>query len=147
MGNVMRRLCICLAALVIGAGCANQPDAIPARFRGEFAFDTPATIAYWNAQADWPSEVKERLTKMAIPTTLRIEADRVVVTDVATGQSVTQHAAIRRVGSDIMELELHSNFAKTSRPTVFQFDAGGFWLCEGTLFPNYRERFERIRNP
>jgi hypothetical protein len=147
MGTDMLRILTVLVVLGIAAGCGTAPREIPSGFRGEFSFDKPATVAYWDAQSNWPLEVKERLAKMAIPTMLRIEADRVVITDVASGQSVTQQADILDVGSDMMQLKLHSNFAQTNRTTTFQFDSRGFWLCEGTLFPNYRERFNRVRNP
>jgi hypothetical protein len=147
MADRMLRILTLLAALGMGVSCDTAPKHVPPAFRGEFSFNRPATLAYWDAQSDWPLEVKERLAKMAIPTTLRIEAGRVVITDVASGQSMTQQVGILRASSDTMVLELHSNFAQTNTATTFQFDAGGFWLCEGTLFPNYRERFERVKKP
>ena len=132
--------------LLAVAGCSKRPQEIPARFQGEFSFNKSASVAYWDVQSDWPIDVKDKLAKMAIPTTLRIGADTVVITDVASGHSVIQQAKIVSVSPDIMELELHSNFSQTNKVTTFRFDIGGFWLCEGTLFPNYRERFERVRS-
>lgn len=138
---------ISFAAFGMCLGCANAPRVIPSGFRGEFSFDRPATVAYWNAQSDWPPEAKQQLATMAIPTLLRIEANRIVITDVASGQSVTQQVVVMNVEADRMQVELHSNFAQTNKTTTFQFDATGFWLCESTLFSNYRERFEKIKNP
>jgi len=131
----------------MGAGCRTAPKGIPSAYRGEFSFDKTATIAYWDAQSHWPLEVKARLVRMAIPTLLRIEADRIVVIDIASGHSVTQQVAGLRVRSDVMQLDLHSNFAQTNKTTTLHYDSRGFWLCEGTLFADYRERFERAGNP
>lgn len=137
---------LCVGALMI-LGCSNKPREIPERYRGQFAFDKTASVAYWEAQSDWPQAVNDSLLKMAIPTTLTIEAKRIVVTDVGTGQSREDQTRVRSIRPDSIELDLHSNFAQTNRITTFQFDEDGFWLLEGTLFPNYRERFKRIRNP
>ena len=128
-------------------GCSNTSREIPERYRGQFAFDKTASVAYWDSQSEWPQATKDSLLKMAIPTTLIIEARKVVVTDVGTGQRREEQARVRKTGPDSIELDLHSNFARTNRVTTFQFDEDGFWLLEGTLFPNYRERFKRIRNP
>lgn len=147
MVNRMLRVAILIAVIGMAIGCDTTTKEIPVTFRGEFSFNRPATLAYWETRSDWPIEVKERLVKMAIPTLLRIEADQVVITDVASGHSVTQPVAILRAESDTLVMELHSNFAQTNRVTTFQFDSTGFWLGEGTLFPDYRERFERVRNP
>jgi hypothetical protein len=124
--------------------CSGVRGQIPPRFCGTFAFDNAASIAYWEAQSDWPRATKDSLKKMALPTELRIEPNQVVITDIATGKATTEAARIAQVGADFIELNLRSNFAGTSRVTRFQFDADGFWLLEGTLFPNYRERFKRM---
>lgn len=136
-----------LSVLVMGTGCNPTPKEIPTAFRGEFTFDKSATVTYWNAQTHWPPEVKERLTVMAVPTRLRIDVDRIMVTDIASGRGVTQQVAGLRVGSDVIRLELHSNFAETNKATTLKFDSRGLWLCEGTLFADYQERFERAEIP
>lgn len=131
-------------ALLLG-GCFVSPREIPKQYCGEYAFDKQASIAYWEDQSAWPQATKDLLIKMALPTTLTIEANRVIVTDTATGKTSVQKTRVRQIGSNFIKLELHSNFAKTNKITTFQFDADGFWLIEGTLFPNYRERFKSIQ--
>ncbi len=128
---------------LLGLGCRKSPEEIPAEFLGEYSFDTAGSVAYWNSRGEWPSEVKEKLVKMALPTTFQIQKDKVVITDVASGLSETQEVKVRKVGPLLLQLDLFSNFARSTRVTTLEFDAEGFWLCEGTLFPNYRERFVR----
>jgi hypothetical protein len=136
-----------VSVLLTVCACFRLPREVPTQFRGEFSFNKSKSVTYWEAQSDWPDELKERLAKMAIPTTLRIEPDRVVVTDAASGRSVTQQARILHADSGKIILELHSNFARSSKATTFLFDTTGFWLCEDSLVSNYRERFEKVEKP
>jgi len=124
-------------------GCSIIPREIPPQYRGQFEFDRTASIEYWNAQSAWPQVTKDLLFKAAIPTVLTIEANKVVVTDAGTGERREDQANIKAIGPNFIKLDLYSNFARTNRTTTFQFDSNGFWLCEDTLFPNYRERFKR----
>jgi hypothetical protein len=141
--KLIRRILTAIIGPLLCLGCFKSSQEIPAEFLGEYSFDTASSIAYWNSQSEWPSDVKEKLIKMALPTTFRIEKDKVVITDVASGQSQTQRAKVLKAGPQLLQLELFSNFAGSTRTTTLNFDSEGFWLCEGTLFPNYRERFAR----
>lgn len=141
--ELMRRILSAIIGPLLCLGCFKSTQQIPAEFLGEYSFDAASSIAYWNSQSEWPSDVKEKLIKMALPTTFRIEKDKVVITDVASGQSQTQRAKVLKADPQILQLELFSNFAGSARTTTLKFDSEGFWLCEGTLFPNYQERFVR----
>lgn len=143
--ELIRRILTAVIGPLLCFGCFKSSQEIPAEFLGEYSFDTASSVAYWNSQSEWPSDVKEQLVKMSLPTIFRIEKDKVVITDVASGRSQTQRAKVQKVGPLLLRLELFSNFAGSTRATTFEFDAEGFWLCEGTLFHNYRERF--VRSP
>ncbi len=147
MSKMNMKTAVLIAAGMAALGCTPDVQTVPAVFRGSFEFNKSVSVAYWQGQSDWPDQVKQQLEKMCLPTTMKIGADHVVLMDLASGNSVTQQVSVLECGTNWMRLLLHSNFTQTNVPTEFRFDGSGFWLCEGTLFPDYRERFERIVAP
>ena len=131
--------------LLAVSGCSDSERGIPKRFRGTFHFDKEASVAYWEAQKDWPQATKEKLVRMALPTTLELQTKHVIVLDQTTGQKVVRDAEVGETGKNHLSLNLFSNFARAEVSVAFEFDENGFWMLEGTLFPDYRERFERAK--
>lgn len=147
LGKMILRTAFLIAIGIVTFGCTPDVQTVPTAFRGSFEFNKSVSVTYWQGQTNWPDQVKQQLEGMCLPTTMKIAADHVVVVDLTSGNSVTQQVSVLESGPNWIRLLLHSNFAQTDVPTEFRFDSSGFWLCERTLFPDYRERFERITAP